>query len=74
MSESGGITGGGGGDPKLGPEILTSRFGLDQSWTLQTYLANSGYDGLRKALAMTPEEIRSVNLGLEHSRPGRSRL
>ncbi len=63
MSESGGITGGGGGDPKLGPKILTSRFGLDQSWTLQTYLANSGYDGLRKALAMTPEEIHQSTLG-----------
>ncbi|MQA84920.1 MAG: NADH-quinone oxidoreductase subunit NuoF [Streptosporangiales bacterium] len=28
-----------------------------QSWTLDTYLANDGYQGLRKALAMEPAEV-----------------
>lgn len=37
--------------------IVTRRFGLDQPWTLKSYLDSGGYVGLRKALAMAPEQI-----------------
>ena len=40
------------------PAIVTSRYGLHESWTLATYLRNHGYEGLRKALTMDPEKIR----------------
>jgi NADH-quinone oxidoreductase subunit F len=39
------------------PRIVTSRFGYDDSHTLGRYLASGGYEGLRKALSMTPEEV-----------------
>jgi len=39
------------------PKIVTRRIGLDRSWTLESYLANDGYKGLRKALTMTPEQV-----------------
>ena len=38
-------------------KVLTRRFGLANSASLETYLANDGYVALRKALAMTPEQI-----------------
>jgi NADH-quinone oxidoreductase subunit F len=37
--------------------IVTRRHGLAESWTLKTSLDNGGYQGLRKALTMRPEEI-----------------
>jgi len=37
--------------------VLTKRFGLPNSQSIETYLANEGYQGLRKALGMAPEEI-----------------
>ena len=37
--------------------IVTRRIGNPESWTLKSYLANGGYQGLRKALAMAPEDI-----------------
>src|SRR6476659_4436087 len=37
--------------------VLTSRWGADQPWRLATYESLDGYDGLRRALAMTPEEL-----------------
>jgi NADH-quinone oxidoreductase subunit F len=37
--------------------IVTRRHGLPESWTLQSYLDNGGYAGLRKALTMAPEQI-----------------
>jgi len=40
-----------------GPRILTSRFGHPDSYTLARYLETGGYEGLRKALGMTPEAI-----------------
>ena len=40
--------------PSLGRTSSASRFGLEQSWGIEAYLANGGYEGLRKALAMTP--------------------
>jgi NADH-quinone oxidoreductase subunit F len=39
------------------PRIVTSRLGFADSFTLERYLATGGYDGLRKALSMTPEEV-----------------
>jgi NADH-quinone oxidoreductase subunit F len=57
-----GPAGSGASGPKFGPKIVTARFGQDQSWTLQSYLADNGYEGLRKALAITPEEIRQSTL------------
>ena len=46
--------------------IVTGRIGLPQSWTLQSYLDNGGYDGLRKALTMdraqVSQEVFTANL------------
>jgi NADH-quinone oxidoreductase subunit F len=39
------------------PKIVTSRLGYEDSHTLERYLATGGYVGLRKALAVTPEEV-----------------
>jgi len=39
------------------PRIVTSRIGYDDSHTLERYLATGGYEGLRKALALTPEAV-----------------
>src|SRR5689334_838508 len=37
--------------------VLTRRFGLPDSASIDTYLASDGYVALRKALGMTPEAI-----------------
>jgi NADH-quinone oxidoreductase subunit F len=37
--------------------ILTRRFGLPNSASIETYLANDGYKGFEKALGMSQEEI-----------------
>ncbi len=39
------------------PKIVTARMGHDDSHTLTRYLATGGYEGLRKALTMTPEAV-----------------
>jgi NADH-quinone oxidoreductase subunit F len=39
------------------PQIITSRFELDDSHTIERYEATGGYQALRKALAMAPEEV-----------------
>ena len=39
------------------PKIVTARLGYDDSHTLERYLATGGYEGLRKALTMTPEAV-----------------
>ena len=49
--------------PKNGPKIVTSRFGFLDSWTLPSYLDHGGYQGLRRALAMTPAEVHQATLG-----------
>ncbi|HET6873343.1 MAG TPA: NADH-quinone oxidoreductase subunit F, partial [Acidimicrobiales bacterium] len=41
------------------PRIVSARWGFDDSHTLDRYLATGGYDGLRKALTMTPEQVAS---------------
>jgi NADH-quinone oxidoreductase subunit F len=40
------------------PLIVTSRLHYEDSYTLSRYLATGGYDGLRKALSMTPEAVQ----------------
>jgi NADH-quinone oxidoreductase subunit F len=37
--------------------IVTRRLGYDDSYTLERYLATGGYDGLRKALSLQPDEV-----------------
>src|ERR1700710_2263396 len=37
--------------------VLTDNWDADRSWTLSAYEDQGGYAGLRKALAMAPEEI-----------------
>ena len=39
------------------PKIITARIAHDDSHTLERYLATGGYDGLRKALTLTPEAV-----------------
>ncbi|TMK87449.1 MAG: NADH-quinone oxidoreductase subunit NuoF [Actinobacteria bacterium] len=39
------------------PRIVTARIGVPESWRLETYVANGGYEGLRKALTMPPEKL-----------------
>jgi NADH-quinone oxidoreductase subunit F len=39
------------------PRIVTARLGYDDSYTLERYLATGGYEGLKKALTMTPEAV-----------------
>jgi NADH-quinone oxidoreductase subunit F len=37
--------------------VLTKRFGTNQPWKIDNYEALDGYTGLRKALALTPDEL-----------------
>jgi NADH-quinone oxidoreductase subunit F len=39
------------------PKIVTARLAYEDSYTLERYLATGGYEGLRKALTMTPEAV-----------------
>ncbi|HSS08282.1 MAG TPA: NADH-quinone oxidoreductase subunit NuoF [Acidimicrobiales bacterium] len=39
------------------PKIVTRHLGNPESWTLRSYLNAAGYEGLRKALTMTPEAV-----------------
>jgi NADH-quinone oxidoreductase subunit F len=47
-------------------KIITSRFDVPRSYTLEQYEATGGYDGLRRALGMTPaavaEEVKTASL------------
>ncbi len=38
-------------------KVISQRFTLPNSASIDTYLATEGYDGLKKAIAMTPEAI-----------------
>ena len=48
------------------PQIITSRFGIEDAHTLARYEETGGYQALRKALAMTPaqvaEEVKTASL------------
>ncbi|ACZ29513.1 NADH-quinone oxidoreductase, F subunit [Xylanimonas cellulosilytica DSM 15894] len=37
--------------------VLTDTWDAERSWSLDTYLAHDGYEGLRKALTMAPADI-----------------
>ena len=39
------------------PQIVTSRLGSRTAYTLARYLATGGYEALRKALTMSPEDV-----------------
>ena len=39
------------------PQIVTSRFKYDDGHTIERYHATGGYEGLKKALSMTPAEV-----------------
>ncbi|MEY4364992.1 MAG: NADH-quinone oxidoreductase subunit [Actinomycetota bacterium] len=39
------------------PRVVTSRFGLEDSHTIERYLATGGYDGLRRALGRAASEV-----------------
>ena len=41
----------------LETRVLTKRFGLQNSASLETYLANDGYQAFKKAMGMSPDEI-----------------
>src|SRR5215213_1220461 len=42
------------------PRIITARIAqYDDSHTVERFLATGGYDGLRKALSMTPEQVQA---------------
>ena len=56
------------------PKIVTARLGYDDSHTLERYLATGGYEGLRKALTMTPEAVAARGRHGQPARPGRRRL
>ena len=38
-------------------KVLTRRFELPNSWSIDTYLANDGYKAFMKAVGMTPDDI-----------------
>ncbi len=39
------------------PKMVTSRLGFEDSFTIDRYVKTGGYQALRKALKMTPEEV-----------------
>lgn len=43
-----------------GEKIVTSRFGYEDSYTMERYEATGGYQGLRAALGRPPEECHSI--------------
>ncbi|MGL5094889.1 MAG: NADH-quinone oxidoreductase subunit NuoF [Planctomycetia bacterium] len=49
--------------------VLTARMATPQSWTLKSYLADGGYEGLKAALAKTPVDV--VNTVKESGLRGR---
>ena len=42
------------------PQIVTSRFKYEDSHTIDRYHATGGYEGLKKALSMPPEEVSQM--------------
>ncbi len=42
-----------------GPKIVSSRFPLADSHTLERFLATGGYEGLRRALDQTPDQVHT---------------
>ncbi|MZD20427.1 NADH-quinone oxidoreductase subunit F, partial [Streptomyces sp. SID5476] len=42
---------------KLLAPVLSAFWDEDRSWSLDVYRRHEGYEGLRKALAMSPDEV-----------------
>ena len=45
--------------------ILTKFWDDPQSWTLETYEKNEGYQAFKKALGMKPEDLVQLNRAVE---------
>ena len=54
------------------PKIVTARLGYEDSHTLERYLATGGYEGLRKALTMTPEAVAAERAAMAEAQSKRS--
>ena len=52
------------------PQIVTSRFKYEDAHTIERYLATGGYEGLKQALTMSPEEV--ADAPPTRSRPARA--
>ena len=50
-------SGNGGSPEKLLAPVLSAFWDEPESWTLETYRRHEGYEGLRKALAMAPDDL-----------------
>ena len=44
-------------EPTVLAPVLSAFWDAENSWTLETYLANGGYEGLRAALAQSPADV-----------------
>lgn len=53
----GGGNGSGASPEKLLSPVLSAFWDEPESWTLDTYRRHGGYEGLRKALAMSPDDL-----------------
>ena len=45
------------------PQIVTSRFKYEDSYTLERYHATGGYEGLRAALRQAPTAVHDIVRG-----------
>ncbi|GAA3056849.1 hypothetical protein GCM10020000_44210 [Streptomyces olivoverticillatus] len=59
---------------KLLTPVLSAFWDEPRSWTLETYLRHEGYQGVRKALAMSPRRGHRLRQGLRAARPRRRGL
>jgi len=41
----------------LETKVISKRFGMPNSWTLDTYLATGGFEAFKKAMEMTPDQV-----------------
>jgi NADH-quinone oxidoreductase subunit F len=56
------------------PKIITSRFEHDDSHTLARYEATGGYQALRRALSMSPQQVVRGGQDRQPAGPGRRRV
>ena len=54
----------------LETRVLSRLFGLPNSASIDTYLANQGYAAFKKAAGMTPEKLDQLLDGLKDGPPG----
>ncbi len=54
------------GNSPLEVKVISKRFGLPDSMSLKTYVQNEGYEALKKALSMKPDDVINIvkNSGL----------